>query len=69
VMGAQRTFASLARNANGKVTSCERFVTKIDAVTPWPRSLALIERIIPRPGTARQPLGLEKTLRIYSLQE
>jgi transposase, IS5 family len=42
-MGNQRTFASLAWSAKGKVTRRERFLAEMDAVIPWPRLLGLIE--------------------------
>ena len=68
-MGNQRTFASLAWNAKGKVTRRERFLAEMDAVIPWPRLLALIAPHYPKAGNGRQPLGLEKMLRIYFLQQ
>jgi hypothetical protein len=36
---------------------------------PWARLLALIERHYPKAGNGRQPLGPEKMLRIYFLQQ
>jgi transposase, IS5 family len=68
-MGSQRTFASMAWNAKGKVTRRERFLAEMDAVIPWPRLLGLIEPHYPKAGNGRQPLGLEKMLRIYFLQQ
>jgi IS5 family transposase len=68
-MGDQRTFASLAWSAKGKVTRHERFLAEMDAVIPWPRLIRLIEPHYPKAGNGRQPLGLEKTLRIYFLQQ
>jgi transposase, IS5 family len=68
-MGAQRTFASLAWNSKGKVTRRERFLAEMDAVIPWSRLIALIEPHYPKAGQGRQPLGLEKMLRIYFLQQ
>jgi IS5 family transposase len=41
----------------------------MDAVIPWAKLLALIEPHYPRAGRGRQPLGLEKMLRIYFLQQ
>src|SRR5947209_5643109 len=69
VMGAQRTFASLAWHAKGKVTRRERFLAEMDAVIPWAQLLRLIEPHYPKAGKGRQPLGLEKLLRIYFLQQ
>jgi len=67
-MGNQRTFASLAWNGKGKVTGRERFLGEMDAVIPWSRLVRLIEPHYPKAGQGRQPLGLEKMLRIYFLQ-
>jgi transposase, IS5 family len=68
-MGKQRTFASMAWSSKGKVTRRERFLAEMDAVIPWSRLLALIEPHYPKGGNGRQPLGLEKMLRIYFLQQ
>src|SRR6202158_23045 len=69
VMGAQRTFASMAWNGKGKVTRRERFLAEMEAVIPWPRLVRLIEPHYPTAGQGWQPLGLEKMLRIYFLQQ
>src|SRR5271163_725273 len=68
-MGNQRTFASVAWNSKGKVTRRERFLAEMDAVIPWARLIALIEPHYPKAGQGRQPLGLDKMLRIYFLQQ
>jgi IS5 family transposase len=68
-MSEQRTFASLAWQAKGKVTRRERFLAEMDAVIPWARLLALVEPHYPKAGNGRQPLGVEKMLRIYFLQQ
>jgi IS5 family transposase len=68
-MGNQRTFASMAWQAKGKVTQRERFLAEMDAVIPWSRLMGLIEPHYPKAGQGRQPLGLEKMLRIYFLQQ
>jgi len=49
--------------------ACERFLGEMDAVIPWPRLVRLIEPHYPKAGQGRQPLGLEKMLRIYFLQQ
>lgn len=67
-MGKQSTFAGLAWKGKGKVTRRERFLAEMDAVIPWSRLLALIEPHYPKAGRGRQPVGLEKMLRIYFLQ-
>jgi len=68
-MSEQRTFASVAWNQKGKVTRREQFLAEMDAVIPWATLFALIEPHYPKAGRGRQPLGLEKMLRIYFLQQ
>ena len=68
-MGNQRTFASMAWQGKGKVTRRERFLAEMDAVIPWTRLLGLIAPHYPKAGHGRQPLGMEKMLRIYFLQQ
>lgn len=68
-MGEQRTFADLAWANKGKVTRRERFLCEMDAVIPWQRFIARIEPYYPKAGNGRPPMGLEKMLRIYFLQQ
>jgi IS5 family transposase len=68
-MGQQRTFAGLAWSAKGKVTRREQFLAEMNGVIPWKRLMALIEPHYPSTGKGRQPLGLEKMLRIYFVQQ
>lgn len=68
-MSTQRTFAGLAWSQKGKVTRRERFLAEMDAVIPWAQLVALIVPYYPKAGNGRQPLGLEKMLRIYFLQQ
>ncbi|CAN5782865.1 hypothetical protein BH23GEM9_BH23GEM9_28440 [soil metagenome] len=68
-MAEQRTFAGLAWSTKGKITRREQFLSEMDAVIPWTRLIALIEPHYPKPGNGRPPLGLEKMLRIYFLQQ
>lgn len=68
-MSEQRTFASVAWQQKGKITRRERFLAEMNAVIPWQRLLAVIEPHYPKAGRGRQPLGLEKMLRIYFVQQ
>jgi len=68
-MGTQRTFAGLAWSQKGKVTRREQFLAEMDGVIPWAQLIALIAPYYPKAGQGRQPLGLEKMLRIYFLQQ
>jgi IS5 family transposase len=68
-MSDQRTFASLAWSAKGKVTRRERFLAEMDAVIPWARLLRLIEPHYPKSAVGRPPHALGTMLRIYFLQQ
>jgi len=68
-MGEQPTFAAIAWSQKGKVTRRERFLAEMDAVIPWERLQAVIAPHYPTAGNGRPPLGLEKMLRIYFLQQ
>jgi IS5 family transposase len=68
-MEKQQTFASVAWTQKGKVTRRERFLAEMDAVIPWAALLRLLEPHYPKAGNGRQPLGLEKMLRIYFVQQ
>ncbi len=68
-MGEQRTLAAIAWHTKGKVTRRERFLASMDAVVPWARLLALITPHYPKAGNGRQPIGVERMLRIYFLQQ
>jgi transposase, IS5 family len=65
----QTTFSGLAWAAKGKVTRRERFLTEMDAVIPWARLLSVIEPHYPKAGQGRPPIGLERMLRVYFLQQ
>lgn len=67
-MTKQQTFAGLAWKNKGKVTRREQFLSEMNQIIPWALLLKLIERHYPKAGRGRQPLGLEKMLRIYLLQ-
>jgi len=69
IVGTQRTFAGLAWSQKGKVTRREQFLAEMDRVIPWAELIALIAPYYPQAGKGRQPLGLEKMLRIYFLQQ
>lgn len=68
-MADQRTFAGLAWNTKGKTTRREKFLAEMNAVIPWKRLCSVIEPHYPKAGRGRPPLGLEKMLRIYFLQQ
>lgn len=51
------------------MTRREQFLAEMDTVIPWARLMAVIEPHYPNTGQGRQPLGLEKMLRIYFVQQ
>jgi len=65
----QTTFSSLAWHGKGKVTRREQFLAEMNAVIPWSRLIAIVEPHYPKAGNGRPPLGLEKMLRVYYLQQ
>ncbi len=65
----QATFASLAWAGKKKQTKREKFLFEMDRVVPWEKLLALIEPHYPKAGNGRRPVGLERMLRIYFLQQ
>lgn len=65
----QMTFASAAWSAKGKKTHREQFLAEMDAVIPWARLTTLIEPHYPKPGNGRQPMPLERMLRVYFMQQ
>lgn len=67
-MAKQQTFAGLAWKNKGKTTRREQFLSEMNQIIPWKVLMGLIEPYYPKAGRGRQPLGLEKMLRIYLLQ-
>ena len=66
----QKTFAEGTFQKHRKVTRRQRFLGQMDEVVPWARLCALIEPVYPNPkGAGRRPIGLERMLRIYFMQQ
>jgi len=66
-MAKQQTFAGLAWKNKGKTTRREQFLSEMNQIIPWELLMGLIERYYPKAGRGRQPLGLQKMLRIYDV--
>jgi len=65
----QTTFSELEYAAKKKRTRRDRFLADIEAVTPWPALVAVIEPFYPKgDGRGRPPIGLERMLRMYVAQ-
>jgi IS5 family transposase len=64
----QLTLAATSFEQYAKTTRRAAFLTEMDRTVPWRELCALIEPVYPKPGNGRQPVGLERMLRIYFLQ-
>jgi len=52
-----------------KKTRRQAFLEEMEQVVPWRELCALIEPHYPKPGNGRPPVGVERMLRIYFLQQ
>ncbi len=52
-----------------KKTRRAQFLDEMEQVVPWRELTALIEPVYPKEGNGRRPVGLERMLRIYFLQQ
>jgi transposase, IS5 family len=66
----QLSFASYEFAQKKRVTRREKFLAEMEQVVPWARLLAVIEPKYPSSGrVGRQPVGVERMLRMYLLQQ
>ncbi len=65
----QTTFAHAEFAAKKKTTRREKFLARMEEVIPWARLLAVIEPHYPQGKRGRPPIGLERMLRVYFLQQ
>jgi len=65
----QTTLATAGFERYGKTTRRAAFLTEMEAVVPWKDFCGLIEPFYPKAGNGRRPIGLERMLRIYLLQQ
>ena len=63
------SFASLAYENKKKQTRREKFLQEMDKVIPWEELLQIIKKYYPKAGNGRQPLPIERMLRIYFMQQ
>lgn len=52
-----------------KITRREKFLARMEEIIPWVRLLAVIEPFYPKGERGRPPVGLERMLRMYFLQQ
>ena len=65
----QTTLSASGFDRYGKTTRRAAFLAEMERVVPWRELCALIEPFYPKPGNGRRPIGLERMLRIYFLQQ
>ena len=68
-MTSQTTFAHAEFNAKKKSTRRERFLARMEEVIPWAQLLAVVAPHYPKGERGRPPIGLERMLRVYFLQQ
>ena len=65
----QLTLATVGFERYAKTTRRAEFLVEMERVVPWSALCALIEPFYPKPGNGRPPVGVERMLRIYFLQQ
>ena len=65
----QSSFAQAEFAAKKKTTWREKFLARMEEVIPWPKLLAVIAPHYPKGERGRPPVGLERMLRVYFLQQ
>ncbi len=68
-MKRQISFAEAESHGKKRVTRRQRFLTEMESVVPWTRLIAQVEPYYPKGKRGRPPIGLERMLRIYFLQQ
>src|SRR4030066_2001280 len=63
------SFANLAYENKKKQPRREKFLQEMDQVIPWEELLQIIKKYYPKAGNGRQPMPLERMLRIYFMQQ
>ena len=65
----QTSFAQAEYAGKKKQTRRERFLGEMEGLVPWARLVALIVPFYPKGERGRPPMGVEKMLRVYFLQQ
>src|ERR1700681_4887598 len=68
-MTRQTSFSQAEFADKKKLTRREKFLARMEVIIPWPALLAVIEPFYPKGERGRPPLGLERMLRVYFLQQ
>src|SRR5881296_889477 len=65
----QLTLAAVGFERYAKTTRRAAFLAEMERVVPWSALCGLIEPFYPKAGNGRPPVGVERMLRIYFLQQ
>jgi transposase, IS5 family len=65
----QTSFSQAEFADKKKTTRRERFLARMEEIIPWAALLAVIEPYYPKGERGRPPIGLERMLRVYFLQQ
>ena len=65
----QMMLATAGFDCYGKTTLRAAFLAEMEHVMQWSAPCGLIEPVYPKPGNGRPPVGVERMLRIYFLQQ
>jgi IS5 family transposase len=65
----QTTFSMSGFDKYAKTTRRAAFLAEMNRVVPWSALCALIGPVYPKAGNGRPPVGLERMLRIYCVQQ
>ena len=68
-MQRQSSFAQAEYAQKKKLTRRDRFLAEMEAVVPWARLVARLQPLYPKGERGRPPIGLERMLRLYFLQQ
>ena len=65
----QTSFSQAEFATKKKTTRREKFLARMEEVIPWAKLLAVLEPHYPKGQRGRPPVGLERMLRVYFLQQ
>ena len=65
----QPSFSQAEFATKKKITRREKFLARMETLIPWSQLLAVIEPFYPKGERGRPPIGLERMLRVYFLQQ
>lgn len=68
-MTQQRSFSQAEFADKKKITRREKFLARMEEIIPWGSLVAVIKPFYPKGERGRPPVGLERMLRVYFLQQ